>query len=93
MSDRDGIFAGDDPFAIARKWLSEAEVSEPNDPNAIALATGLDGYCKLPCSAKTAMQHGYILTQFYPVIIAVRMKPFLRNALWRVVKVTPCAGP
>lgn len=39
MSDRDGIFAGDDPFAIARKWLSEAEVSEPNDPNAIALAT------------------------------------------------------
>lgn len=39
MSDRDGIFAGDDPFAIARKWLSEAEASEPNDPNAIALAT------------------------------------------------------
>ena len=39
MSDRDGIFAGDDPFAIARKWLSEAKVSEPNDPNAIALAT------------------------------------------------------
>lgn len=39
MSDRDGIFAGDDPFVIARRWLSEAEASEPNDPNAIALAT------------------------------------------------------
>jgi pyridoxamine 5'-phosphate oxidase len=39
MSDRSGIFAGDDPFAIARAWLSEAEVSEPNDPNAIALAS------------------------------------------------------
>ena len=37
--DRDGIFAGDDPFAIARAWLAEAEPAEPNDPNAIALAT------------------------------------------------------
>lgn len=39
MADRDGIFAGDDPFAIARAWLAEAETSEPNDPNAIALST------------------------------------------------------
>jgi pyridoxamine 5'-phosphate oxidase len=39
MSDRTGIFAGDDPFAIARAWLAEAEGTEPNDPNAIALAT------------------------------------------------------
>jgi len=39
MADRSGIFAGDDPFAIARAWLAEAEASEPNDPNAIALAT------------------------------------------------------
>jgi pyridoxamine 5'-phosphate oxidase len=37
--DRSGIFAGDDPFAIARSWLAEAEAQEPNDPNAIALAT------------------------------------------------------
>ena len=37
--DRNGIFAGDDPFAIARAWLAEAEPQEPNDPNAIALAT------------------------------------------------------
>ncbi|VDC32938.1 pyridoxamine 5'-phosphate oxidase [Pseudogemmobacter humi] len=37
--DRTGIFAGDDPFAIARRWLAEAEQTEPNDPNAIALAT------------------------------------------------------
>jgi pyridoxamine 5'-phosphate oxidase len=37
--DRSGIFAGSDPFALARSWLSEAEASEPNDPNAIALAT------------------------------------------------------
>lgn len=37
--DRSGIFAGDDPFAIARRWLAEAEATEPNDPNAIALAT------------------------------------------------------
>ena len=37
--DRSGIFAGDDPFAIARAWLAEAEPLEPNDANAIALAT------------------------------------------------------
>jgi len=36
---RSGIFAGDDPFEIARAWLGEAEKSEPNDPNAMALAT------------------------------------------------------
>lgn len=39
MSDRSGIFAGDDPFVIAQSWLDEAEVSEPNDANAIALST------------------------------------------------------
>lgn len=39
MSDRVGIFAGDDPFVIARKWLAEAEATEVNDPNAIALST------------------------------------------------------
>lgn len=37
--DRSGIFAGDDPFAIARRWLGEAEAQEINDPNAMALAT------------------------------------------------------
>ena len=37
--DRSGIFAGEDPFALARAWLAEAEKTEPNDPNAIALAT------------------------------------------------------
>ena len=37
--DRSGIFAGDDPFGVARRWLAEAEATEPNDPNAMALAT------------------------------------------------------
>ncbi len=39
MSDRSGIFAGDDPFRLAQSWLDEAEKTEINDPNAIALAT------------------------------------------------------
>lgn len=39
MSDRGGIFSGDNPMLIARAWLDEAEKTEPNDPNAIALAT------------------------------------------------------
>jgi len=37
--DRSGIFAGDDPFQIAKAWLAEAEACELNDPNAIALST------------------------------------------------------
>ena len=37
--DRTGIFAGDDPFGIARDWLAAAAQVEPNDPNAIALGT------------------------------------------------------
>jgi pyridoxamine 5'-phosphate oxidase len=37
--DRDGIFAGDDPFALAKAWLAEAQTSEVNDANAIALST------------------------------------------------------
>ncbi|MGI3209819.1 pyridoxamine 5'-phosphate oxidase [Roseovarius tibetensis] len=37
--ERDGIFAGDDPFEIARQWMREAEATEINDPNAIAVAT------------------------------------------------------
>ncbi|MEP3346066.1 MAG: pyridoxamine 5'-phosphate oxidase [Litoreibacter sp.] len=39
MIDRTGKFEGDDPFEISRQWLKEAESTEPNDPNAIALAT------------------------------------------------------
>lgn len=39
QENRSGIFAGDDPFEIARRWLAEAEASEINDPNAIALST------------------------------------------------------
>lgn len=39
MEKRSGLFAGDDPFEIARRWLAEAEPAEVNDPNAIALST------------------------------------------------------
>ncbi|MEM8822479.1 MAG: pyridoxamine 5'-phosphate oxidase [Pseudomonadota bacterium] len=38
-SERTGIFAGDDPFDLARAWLAEAEGTEPEDANAIAIAT------------------------------------------------------
>ncbi|MBT0956498.1 pyridoxamine 5'-phosphate oxidase [Alphaproteobacteria bacterium KMM 3653] len=38
-SDRQGIFAGDDPFALAREWFAAAELTEPNDPDAVAMAS------------------------------------------------------
>jgi pyridoxamine 5'-phosphate oxidase len=38
-SRRSGIFAGEDPYALARAWLAEAEKTEPKDANAAALAT------------------------------------------------------
>jgi pyridoxamine 5'-phosphate oxidase len=34
--------AASDPFSLFAEWLGEAEASEPNDPNAMALAT-VDG--------------------------------------------------
>ncbi|MCV6596160.1 MAG: pyridoxamine 5'-phosphate oxidase [Mangrovicoccus sp.] len=42
MTMREGIFAGDDPFQIMRDWMEEAAKTEPNDPNAMTLAT-VDG--------------------------------------------------
>jgi len=37
--DRSGVFAGDNPFEIAKEWLEAAQVEELNDANAMALAT------------------------------------------------------
>ena len=37
-----GIFAAEDPYALARAWLEEAAAREPRDPNAAALST-VDG--------------------------------------------------
>jgi pyridoxamine 5'-phosphate oxidase len=39
MTERTGIFAGDDPFQLARDWLALATTTEVNDPDAVALAT------------------------------------------------------
>ena len=39
MTDRTGIFAGENPLEIAQDWLDAATVSEINDPNAMALST------------------------------------------------------
>jgi pyridoxamine 5'-phosphate oxidase len=42
--DDGGITPRDDPFALFKSWMTEAESAEPNDPNAMALATaGADG--------------------------------------------------
>ena len=38
-ADRAGPFAGDDPISILRRWLAEAERTEPSDANAMTLAT------------------------------------------------------
>ena len=37
--DDGGIAAGADPFALFAEWMKQAEASEPNDANAMALAT------------------------------------------------------
>ena len=39
MAEHSGIFEGETPFDIIQRWMGEAEASELNDPNAIALST------------------------------------------------------
>ncbi|QMU57366.1 MAG: pyridoxamine 5'-phosphate oxidase [Boseongicola sp.] len=39
MAKQANIFAGDNPIAIIRRWQEEAWKTEPNDANAMALAT------------------------------------------------------
>ncbi len=39
MAARSGIFDGDNPITIIRRWQEEAWATEPNDANAMALAT------------------------------------------------------
>ncbi|HVV26855.1 MAG TPA: pyridoxamine 5'-phosphate oxidase [Rhizomicrobium sp.] len=41
--DDGGIEPHPDPFGLFQIWMKEAEASEPNDPNAMALATADDG--------------------------------------------------
>jgi len=36
---QEDIFAREDPFALFGEWMARARESEPNDPNAMALAT------------------------------------------------------
>lgn len=33
------MFRADDPYVLFRAWMEEAKVGEPNDPNAMAMAT------------------------------------------------------
>lgn len=39
----DDAIPGIDPFAIFESWFADAKASEPNDPNAMALATATPG--------------------------------------------------
>jgi pyridoxamine 5'-phosphate oxidase len=41
--DDGGIAPREDPFALFQSWMKEAEASEPNDANAMALATASKG--------------------------------------------------
>ncbi len=43
MKDRESAIPASDPIALFGTWLAEAERSEPNDPNAVALATASAG--------------------------------------------------
>jgi pyridoxamine 5'-phosphate oxidase len=38
-ADEAALFAQDEPFALFAEWLEAAKAGEPNDPNAMALAT------------------------------------------------------
>ena len=37
-----------DPFVQFAQWMADAEASEPNDPNAMALATAIHALSQMP---------------------------------------------
>jgi len=41
--DDGGISPRTDPFVLFRSWMEEAQANEPNDPNAMSLATAAEG--------------------------------------------------
>ncbi|MXO86772.1 pyridoxamine 5'-phosphate oxidase [Altererythrobacter aurantiacus] len=43
MKAEESVIPTGDPFGLFDAWLDEAKVSEPNDPNAMALATATSG--------------------------------------------------
>ena len=43
MSDELETIVGDDPFALFDAWFAEAKLSEPNDPDAVAVASATPG--------------------------------------------------
>ncbi len=46
---RRAFIAREDPFALFTEWLAEAETSEINDANAMAVAS-VDGSCCQTCA-------------------------------------------
>ncbi len=58
---------GNDPFALFSIWLSEAEKNEPNDPNALILATAdADGHPSLrPILLKGHDKNGFVFFTNY----------------------------
>ncbi len=55
--DDGGIAPGRDPFALFGEWLKQAEASEPNDPNAMSLAT-VDARGPAQCAHGAAQGRG-----------------------------------
>jgi pyridoxamine 5'-phosphate oxidase len=62
-----GLISGDfvessDPFALFADWFAEAKAAEPNDPNAMALATVDATACRTSawCCLKQADERGFV---------------------------------
>lgn len=53
------FFGADEPFALFLEWMAEAESSEPNDPNGVALATAdADGLPDVRMVLLKGVDHG-----------------------------------
>jgi pyridoxamine 5'-phosphate oxidase len=59
--DDGGIAPAADPFGLFRDWMGEAEKSEPNDPNAMALATAdASGAPNVRMVLLKGVDHGFV---------------------------------
>jgi len=82
-ADDAALFAESEPFALFERWLTEAKAKEPNDPNAMALATAdADGSPDVRMVLLKGLDRGFV---FYSNAESAKGRQLAANARAAIV--------